>query len=65
MTREEFYEELRLGISERFWKILSEEERDIRKVANIFGIKKTLLDRILLYAGSVADIRNILNRKDN
>ena len=43
----------------------SEEERDIRKVANIFGIKKTLLDRILLYAGSVADIRNILNRKDN
>ena len=42
-----------------------EEERDIRKVANVFGIKKTLLDRILLYAGSVADIRNILNRKDN
>jgi hypothetical protein len=29
MTREEFYEELRLGIIERFWKILSEEERDI------------------------------------
>ena len=42
-----------------------EEERDIRKVADVFGIKKTLLDKILLYASSVADIRNILNRKDN
>jgi len=42
-----------------------EEERDIRKVASVFGIKKTLLDKILLYASSVADIRNILNRKDN
>ena len=42
-----------------------EEERDIRKVAEVFGIKKTLLDKILLYAGSVVDIRNILNRKAN
>ena len=42
-----------------------EEERDIRKVADVFGIKKTLLDKILLYAGSVVDIRHILNRKDN
>ena len=42
-----------------------EEERDIRKVAEVFEIKKTLLDKILLYAGSVADIRNILNRKAN
>jgi len=42
-----------------------EEERDIRKVADVFGIKKTLLDKILVYAGSVVDIRNILNRKDN
>ena len=40
-----------------------EEERDIRKVAEVFEIKKTLLDKILLYAGSVVDIRNILNRK--
>ena len=29
MTREEFYEDLRLGIVERFWQILSEEERAI------------------------------------
>ena len=29
MTREEFYEELRLGIIERFHHTLSEEERDI------------------------------------
>ena len=42
-----------------------EEERDIRKVAEVFEIKKTLLDKILLYAGSVVDIRNILNRKAN
>ena len=27
MTREEFYEELRQGIIERFWQTLSEEER--------------------------------------
>ena len=42
-----------------------EEERDIRKVADAFEIKKTLLDKILLYAGSVVDIRNILNSKAN
>jgi len=42
-----------------------EEERDIRKVAEVFEIKKTLLDKILLYAGSVVDIRNILNSKAN
>ena len=42
-----------------------EEERDIRKVADVFGIKKTLLDNILSYAGSVVDIRNILTRRDN
>ena len=42
-----------------------EEERDIRKVADVFGIKKTLLDKILVYAGSVVDIRNILNWKAN
>ena len=42
-----------------------EEERDIRKVADVFGIKKTILDKILLYAGSVVDIRNILNKRDN
>jgi Uncharacterized protein conserved in bacteria len=42
-----------------------EEERDIRKVADVFGIKKTLLDKILSYAGSVVDIRDILTRKDN
>ena len=42
-----------------------EEERDIRKVAEVFEIKKTLLDKILLYAGSVVDIRNILNWKAN
>ncbi len=42
-----------------------EEERDIRKVADVFGIKKTILDKILLYAGSVIDIRNILNKRDN
>ena len=29
MTREEFYEDLRLGIVERFWQTLSEEERAI------------------------------------
>jgi len=42
-----------------------EEERDIRKVADVFGIKKTLLDKILSYAGSVIDIRDILTRRDN
>ena len=42
-----------------------EEERDIRKVADVFGIKKTLLDNILSYAGSVVDIRNILTRRNN
>ena len=31
MTREEFYEELRLGIIERFHHTLSEEERNIMR----------------------------------
>ena len=35
MTREEFYEDLRLGIVERFWQTLSEEEQNIiRKNTN-------------------------------
>ena len=51
MTREEFYEELRLGILERFHRTLSEEERNIMRkntnseYANI--VRKVLGDEIM------------------
>ena len=51
MTREEFYEELRLGIIERFNRTLSEEERNIMR-ENTFSkyaevIRKVLGDEIM------------------
>ena len=51
MIKEEFYEELRLGILERFHRTLSEEERNIMRkntnseYANI--VRKVLGDEIM------------------
>ena len=40
-----------------------EEERDIRKVASVFGIKKTLLDKILLYRSEehTSELQSLVN----
>ncbi len=60
MTREEFYEELRLEIVERFWKTLSEEERDIirkntdSKYAQV--VRKFLGEKIL---GGLPAVRSL------